>query len=177
MTNTELAILGLIIEQPMHGYQIEQVIEARGMREWTDIGFSSIYYILKKLEERGLVTSQLEQTEGRGPARKVFHPTDAGREEWYRRALDTLREPARLPAPFLLGLSGFPAYDPVEARSALRGYLTKLEVRRTHLLERAESQQPLPPHVTAMFSYSQSMIEAEIAWLKQFIAQIAPISD
>lgn len=177
MTNAELAILSLIVEQPMHGYQIEQVIEARGMREWTDIGFSSIYYILKKLEERGLVTSQIEQAEGRGPARKVFHPTDAGREESNRRALDTLREPARLPAPLLLGLSGFPAYDPAEARSALRSYLTKLVARRTHLLERAEAQQPLPPHVAAMFSYSQSMVEAEITWLKQFIAQVAPISD
>ena len=177
MTNAELAILSLIVEQPMHGYQIEQVIEARGMREWTEIGFSSIYYILKKLEERGLVTSQIEQSEGRGPARKVFKLTDAGREEWYLRSLETLREPARLPVPFLLGLSGFPTYDPAEARSALRNYMTKLEARRTHLLERAEAQRPLPPHVTAMFSHSQSMIEAEIAWLKQFIAQVAPISD
>ena len=177
MTNAELAILSLIVEMPMHGYQIEQIIESRGMREWTDVGFSSIYYILNKLEERGLVTSQLEQTEGRGPARKVFHPTNAGREAWLRHSLETLREPARLPAPFLLGLSGFPAYDPGEVLSALRGYLTKLEARRTDLLERAEAQQPLLPHVTAMFSYSQTLIEAEISWLKQFIAQIAPISD
>ena len=55
MTNTELAILGLIAEQPRHGYQIEQVIEERGMRNWTEIGFSSIYYLLKKLEKAGYV--------------------------------------------------------------------------------------------------------------------------
>ena len=51
MTNAELAILSLIGESPRHGYEIEQVIEARGMREWTEIGFSSIYYLLKKLEK------------------------------------------------------------------------------------------------------------------------------
>ena len=28
ITNAELAILGLIVEQPRHGYEIEQVIEA-----------------------------------------------------------------------------------------------------------------------------------------------------
>ena len=50
MTNPELAILSLIAEKPRHGYDIEQVIEARGMREWTEIGFSSIYYLLNKLE-------------------------------------------------------------------------------------------------------------------------------
>ena len=161
----------------MHGYQIEQVIEARGMREWTDIGFSSIYYILNKLEQEGLVTSRLAQPEGRGPARKVYHPTEAGKVRWYDNALEALREPARLPAPFLLGLSGFPAYQLEEAISALRIYLTKLEERRTHLLDRADAQRPLPPHVEAMFSYSQTLIEAEIGWIKQFIAQHAPLSD
>jgi DNA-binding PadR family transcriptional regulator len=48
MTNAELAILSLVVEKPRHGYQIEQVIEERGMREWTEVGFSSIYYLLKK---------------------------------------------------------------------------------------------------------------------------------
>ena len=51
MTNAELAILSLVAEQPRHGYEIENVIEQRGMRAWTEIGFSSIYYILKKLEK------------------------------------------------------------------------------------------------------------------------------
>ena len=39
MKNAELAILSLIAEQPRHGYDIERVIEAWGMREWTEIGF------------------------------------------------------------------------------------------------------------------------------------------
>ena len=36
MTNAELAILSLIVEKSMHGYEIERVIEAREMRNWTD---------------------------------------------------------------------------------------------------------------------------------------------
>ena len=70
MTNAELAILSLIAERPRHGYDIEQVIEARGMREWTEIGFSSIYYLLKKLEKEGMITSQLKQPGGKGPAER-----------------------------------------------------------------------------------------------------------
>ena len=46
MTSAEFAILTLIVEQPRHGYEIEQVIEQRGMRQWTEVGFSSIYYLL-----------------------------------------------------------------------------------------------------------------------------------
>ena len=35
MTNAELAVLSLVAEKPRHGYEIEQVIEERGMRDWT----------------------------------------------------------------------------------------------------------------------------------------------
>nr|MBA3799931.1 PadR family transcriptional regulator [Geodermatophilaceae bacterium] len=44
LTPSELTVLGLIVERPRHGYDLEQVIEQRGIRQWTDIGFSSIYY-------------------------------------------------------------------------------------------------------------------------------------
>ena len=40
---TEELILGILAEQPHHGYQIEKLIIDRGMRKWTDVGFSSIY--------------------------------------------------------------------------------------------------------------------------------------
>ena len=46
LTDSELLVLGLVAEMPRHGYELEQVIEQRGMREWTQIGFSSIYFVL-----------------------------------------------------------------------------------------------------------------------------------
>ena len=52
ITNSELALLGLLMESPMHGYQIEQIIEDRGMREWTTIDLSSIYYLLHKMRDK-----------------------------------------------------------------------------------------------------------------------------
>ena len=79
MTNAELAILSLVAEEPRHGYEIERVIEERGMREWTEVGFSSIYYLLKKLEQKGLVEGRLAEA-ARGPARKVYQVTPAGAE-------------------------------------------------------------------------------------------------
>ena len=78
MTNAELAILGLIVEQPRHGYEVEQVIDERGMRDWTEVGFSSIYFLLNKLEKAGSILSHIEPAAGRGPSRKVYHPTQKG---------------------------------------------------------------------------------------------------
>ncbi len=66
----EAAILGLLCEKPLYGYTIEKIIEERGMRHWTEIGFSSIYYVLKRLESRNLVVSSCRQQENK-PSRKI----------------------------------------------------------------------------------------------------------
>ena len=58
LTDAELLTLGLVAEMPRHGYQLEQVIEQRTMREWTQIGFSSIYFVLGKLESMKLVSAK-----------------------------------------------------------------------------------------------------------------------
>ena len=58
LTDAELLLLGLVAEMPRHGYELDQVIEERGMREWTQIGFSSIYFVLGKLQKLGLVTAK-----------------------------------------------------------------------------------------------------------------------
>ena len=84
VTDAELAVMSLLAEKPMHGYQIEQIIEERGMREWTNIGFSSIYYILEKLRKIGWLKNVLESGEGKGPARQIFSLTNTGRDAWER---------------------------------------------------------------------------------------------
>jgi len=171
MTNTELAVLTLIAEQPRHGYEIEQVIEARGMREWTEIGFSSIYYLLRKLDREGLIEGHLEEAE-RGPARKVYHLTPAGKEAVRAGVLDALSVPARCYPPLQLGLANLPGIPPAEATAALRQYRDALSERLAHVQSQWESQRPLPYFVEAMFDHSVTMIQAEKGWIEGFIAQL-----
>ena len=78
MTDAELTILSLIAESPRYGYEIQQLIDERGLREWLTIGFSSVYYILNKLENQKMLTGKFRQ-EARGPARKIYEITEAGR--------------------------------------------------------------------------------------------------
>jgi DNA-binding PadR family transcriptional regulator len=172
MTNAELAILSLVAEQPRHGYQIEQTIEARGMRDWTEVGFSSIYYLLKKLEKVGLIESHLEIVEGPGPARKVYQVTPQGRVAHTEATLQALSEPKPSFTPFLLGVSNLPTIPRKKALIALHQFHDALEKRREHVNARAQGQHPLPDHVAAMFEYSQAMLIAEVAWIKKFISQL-----
>ncbi len=172
MTNAELAILSLIAEQPRHGYDIEKVIEHRGMRDWTEIGFSSIYYLLNKLEKAGLITSELRQSEGKGPARKVYSITEQGQQTYLAETIEVLTTPHQGTTPFLMGLANFPSVPRDQVLEALNNYASEIENRLAHMLNRSAAQQPLPPFVQAMFDYSQALAEAELNWIKNFIQEV-----
>ncbi len=172
MTNAELAILSLITENSRHGYEIEQVIEERGMRNWTEVGFSSIYYLLNKLEKAGLIESRLEQAEGRGPARKVYQITENGREAQINATLATLSEPVNSYPPILLGMSNLPGLPRPQVLQSLEKYYDALNERKLDMVTRVEQQSPMPGFIEAMFDYSRNLIEAEMTWIEKFITQV-----
>ena len=172
MTNAELAILSLIAEAPRHGYDIEQVIEARGMRDWTEIGFSSIYYLLNKLEKLDLIESQLQQPGGKGPARKVYTITEKGKRGHLDGVVEAISVPQYSSNPFLLGLSNYPIMPREQVLTALNAYAARIEERLSRMFRRAEVQQPLAPFIQAMFDYSQALAEAELNWIQNFIQEV-----
>jgi DNA-binding PadR family transcriptional regulator len=168
MTNAEFAILSLIAEAPRHGYEIETVIEDRGMREWTEVGFSSIYYLLRKLEEKGLIESARVQSPGRGPDRKVYSVTTRGMEIREQETLRALSEPQRSSRALQLGLANIPALSRQEALQALTQYGQSLRERLNMLEQRWNAQTPLPYFVDGMFSHAVALLNAELEWVTEF---------
>ncbi len=177
MTNAELAILSLVAEQPRHGYDIERVIEERGMRDWTEVGFSSIYYLLSKLEREGLVKGCLTTARGRGPARKVYRITAAGLKAFRSGVLQALSLPIRSYPPLQLGLACLPGIAPERALAALRQRRDALAANMAQLRESWQAQRPLPYFVDAMFDHSVSMIQAELHWVERFITTMEAQND
>ncbi len=68
------AILELLAEEPMHGYQIIREIETRSHGVWKPSA-GSVYPTLQMLADEGMV--EVEESEGR----KTYRLTDAGRDE------------------------------------------------------------------------------------------------
>lgn len=171
MTNAELAILGLVAEAPRHGYEIEQLIEQRGMRNWTDVGFSSIYYILNKLEQRGWVASRRQPAAGRGPTRKVYTILPNGRSAWRQATLEALSIPSPQ-STFLLGLAGVAGLTAQEAVSALRGYRRAVLKRRDDLQATWQQSADLPVFLEGMLEYSHNLLQMELDWLDRYIPRL-----
>jgi len=175
VTDAELAVMSLLAEKPMHGCQIEQIIEERGMRDCTNIGFSSIYYILEKLRKIDWLESILEHRKGKGPARKIYSLTTTGRNIWKKAAISALSNPHRSNSNFQLGLSNLLHLEKGQIIYALEEYAKELEQKYQQVSEKLTIQsEGIPWNVSAMFDLSLTQIKAELEWVKAFIKKIDP---
>jgi len=68
------AVLALLLERPMHGYEIIQELDSRTNGIWRPSP-GSVYPTLQLLEDEGLIEAAAEV------GRKSYHLTDAGRPE------------------------------------------------------------------------------------------------
>jgi DNA-binding PadR family transcriptional regulator len=91
LTPPDLVLLSLLAERPMHGYQANQELERREIRDWAGISRPQVYYSLEKLARAGLVRISQTDQPAAGPERSTFVTTAKGqvaladaleREEW-----------------------------------------------------------------------------------------------
>ena len=166
-TDAELLLLGLLAEMPRHGYELEQEIERRNLREWTRIGFSSIYFVLGKLKQAGLVSAK--KASG-AKARQTFSITAAGRRILAAQTIAALRAYRQTYSSVLLGLMHWPVLAREAALEALdaRGRAVDTEMARLESIR--VDQQPLPDYVEALFDFSIGQLKAEANWITHTLA-------
>ncbi len=162
LAGAELLLLGLVAEMPRHGYQLEQEIERRGMRQWTEIGFSSIYFVLGKLEKSGLVRAKKPAAP---KAKKTFALTAAGRRALVARTLAALRTYRPTYSSVLLGMIHWPVLGREEALDALKARGEKVDAELMRLGSIQVDRQPQPDFVEALFDYSIGQLRAEAEWI------------
>lgn len=165
--------MGLIYEKPHYGYQLEKTIEGWGMRNWTPIGFSSIYYVLKKLEKKELVESKMEKVEGK-PSRKVFTVTELGRQTMEEKIRDLLSWNKKLNSPFDLGMAYLNYLQPQEVIKCLENYIESAKGRIKFLESSVKIQEELdaPYYVVALFSRPLAHLKTEMEWVENFIEKV-----
>ena len=71
-----MCVLASIVEEPSYGYALVQKLNEKGL---TIPGEGSIYLVLKRLKDRGRIVDELVASDS-GPARKVYHATDVGKD-------------------------------------------------------------------------------------------------
>ena len=98
----DLVLLGLLKESPKHGYEIKQVVDER-MQRIARITSGTVYYTLRKLEEKGFVTKTRARS-GRRPEKYVYEITSSGEDEFARLHRESFFAPDNFYSAFNAGL-------------------------------------------------------------------------
>ena len=162
----DFAILGILTDGPLHGYELKRRLADSEHGFWT-VSFGSLYPALRRMEKRGFVSVSAGETR-----RKVYQLTPEGKA-YFQELLEDPRAADEERA-FTLKLSFFRFLDS-ESRLGL------LERRKAHLTSRlAESRRGMKESATrtkrrmdaytiALMRRSLSTTEADIAWLDELI--------
>jgi DNA-binding PadR family transcriptional regulator len=174
--STRLVILGLLREQPLHGYEIKQIIEER-MGDWTDIAFGSIYYALDKLDEEGFVEKIATEKEGNRPSREVFQITSTGKDEFLHLLRKTWGELEPMHFDIDVGLYFANTLSKKELVANmhqrlewLNSVLQHLESHRTETLNNEEVPSQQAFWVNAIFEHALFAYRAERDWLQKTLS-------
>ncbi|MGW5096755.1 PadR family transcriptional regulator [Streptomyces nodosus] len=168
-----LAVMVLLTEKPMHPYEIAQTLRRRGKDSSLKINYGSLYTVVQNLEKHGFVEVAEVQREGNRPERTLYGITDPGREEAVQWLSDLLAVPAQEFPIFEAALSLMGVLAPDEVARLLQERLDTLQVRAASARGGLEKlYEKLPPLFLIETEYQLHMIEAEAAWVRDFLLEI-----
>jgi DNA-binding PadR family transcriptional regulator len=172
ISNLEASVLGLICEGFQYGYELEKTIEERNMRHWTEIAFSSIYYVLKRLEKRDLITSGTERVSGR--SRKVYSVTPQGKAEMKKKVKELISNFHPVTNPFDLGIGNLDKLTHAEIIKGLKSYIESLGVQEQFLRKRLEviEVSDWPFHIRGLVTRPLAILDSEREWIKTYIRDL-----
>lgn len=165
------ALLALLYQQPMHGYELGKQLHLVVSAEW-DVKPGQIASTLARLSEANLVDYDIEPTDD-APDRKVYFITDDGRQElesWYRSP--EVRE-YRLGDAFyiklVLSLVGGPV-SPEEVLMTQRRELYQQLHQATQLARKSDQKTQLP--WVLLLESAIMHLEADLRWIEMCEARL-----
>jgi DNA-binding PadR family transcriptional regulator len=196
LPSTYLAVLTIIGSGAEYGYEVNNIIEQFGYREWVDLRFSSVYKALSELEKRGLIEGRKEDDTVKA-SKKTYQLTRKGKNVLRKQIKMCLTNPPRPKTLFDLGVASMSLLTREEVLRALKTYKANQEdglkflesnVQNFDNLESLRSDAPgsMVGGVTveeynnieniravrALFDRPAWSVRCQISWLESFIKQI-----
>ncbi|QGN58660.1 PadR family transcriptional regulator [Nostocoides sp. HKS02] len=170
----EFAVLGLLHESPMHGYELRKRLNA-ALGVFRALSYGTLYPCLRGLLDRGWITeatgprATAAATAGSKRARIVYELTAEGKEQF--------QELAKQAGPTAWEDDTFDVHFAFFARTEAEVRLRILEGRRSRLEERlanirttsAKNRERIDSYTAALQQHGEDAAEREVRWLNELI--------
>jgi DNA-binding PadR family transcriptional regulator len=169
-----LAVLSVLLQRPMHPYEMATVLRALGKEQDMKVNWGSFYTVIANLAKHGLIEATETHREGRRPERTVYRITDDGRAELIDWVRELLAFPEREQPKFEAALSVAGVLPPAEVAGLLRQRLHALdgEVASQEAAIRQWSKD-VPRLFLIEAEYHLAMVRAEAEWVRGLVAELA----
>ena len=179
---SENLLLGLLAEQPMHGYELAQLmIDDETLRTIWHLKRSEVYFLLRKLAAQGHIAEMTDPEESptlrkrqvAGPPRQIYAATPAGRAALDAWLIEPVASPRDLRAAFLAKL--------YLARRRDLGMALALLEKQCQVLrkwqERLRGTAPAEPFLILVHKLRLAQVEAALAALDEMRAMTVAEKD
>jgi DNA-binding PadR family transcriptional regulator len=158
-----LPLLGLLVEQPAHAYDLTARLRSRYRQAVTR---STVTSLLQTMERDGMVAPGEPVRVGNRPARRAYALTDAGLDDFRKRVEEALRASPSASTDFVMGV----AYAGVLPAA----YVMELLERRTERLAAEVAELDALPRGVHMLEvdYWSAVLTAERTWMTRLVEQI-----
>jgi DNA-binding PadR family transcriptional regulator len=160
----EMAVLGLLHESPLHGYELRKRLNL--LLGWTRLlSYGSLYPALKRMLRDGVVTEVTNPASVSMRQRITYQITDKGREEFATEVTDD--------GPSAWEDESFNMRFAFFSRTSADVRLRILEGRRTRLQERLDRQRRAvggdDRYLSELRRHAIESVEREVRWLTDLI--------
>ena len=170
ISNVETALLGLLSEEPMHPYKIEQEVKYRDMRFWTGLSMSSIYKLLRKLEKNGLVEKE-NKISSENRLQKWYSISAEGSRCLKQKIETLLSSPEHIRWQVDIGIYNCSLLPGNKIQESLNKYKKNLneKIQGYENFLKFLQDSNCPPHRFEIAKRSVYLLKAEMAWIDSYI--------
>ena len=163
----ELAVLGLLHEGPMHGYELRKRLNL--MLGWGRVlSYGSLYPTLKKMLRGNLIEESAATTVSRRP-RIVYELTEAGQVE-FERLMTEVGPTAWEDDNFDIRFAFFSRTDMEIRLRVLAGRRMRLQERLDRVQNQLSiTQKEVDRYATELQRHGVEQVESEVRWLSELI--------
>jgi DNA-binding PadR family transcriptional regulator len=165
----EFAVLGLLHESPMHGYELRKRLASR-LGTFRALSYGSLYPCLKSLVQQGFIAESTDPAEPGNRRSKIVYQLTAEGKEHFQTLLGDSGPASWDDETFGVRFAFFGRTDADTRMRILMGRRGRLEERLENLRSSvSRTRERIDDYTLALQNHGLESVEREVRWLNELI--------